>query len=79
MPIFLAVAGTPFLESQVRIQHESCHRVMTTGPYRVVRHPMSSRLLLLPGSGRRLGQGLSKDVLEGKKGVALTVWTGPLP
>ena len=56
VPIYLAVAGNPFLESQVRIQRELGHQVMTTGPYGVVRHPMYAGLLLmLPGGGLILG------------------------
>ena len=30
----------PFLERTVRIQEERAHHVITTGPYRLVRHPM---------------------------------------
>ena len=46
MYIFLAFLGTwititnPFFEPTVRIQKEREHKVITTGPYRIVRHPM---------------------------------------
>lgn len=30
----------PYAETSVRIQHERGHTVITTGPYRIVRHPM---------------------------------------
>ncbi|HTQ54799.1 MAG TPA: methyltransferase [Bryobacteraceae bacterium] len=40
----------------VRVQTELGHRVIATGPYRVVRHPMYSGLmLLLPGAALVLG------------------------
>ena len=56
VPIIGSVAMNPFLETQVRIQDESGHQVMTSGPYRVVRHPMYAGLmLLLPGAGLVLG------------------------
>jgi protein-S-isoprenylcysteine O-methyltransferase Ste14 len=32
----------PYAETSVRIQHDRGHAVVTTGPYRVVRHPMLS-------------------------------------
>jgi protein-S-isoprenylcysteine O-methyltransferase Ste14 len=56
VPVYLAIAENPFLERQVRIQTELDHRVITTGPYSVVRHPMYSGLmLLLPGCALVLG------------------------
>lgn len=40
IPIAGAMATNPFLEATVRIQTDRGHKVITTGPYRVVRHPM---------------------------------------
>ena len=58
VPIYLAIAENPFLERQVRVQTELGHHVITTGPYRVVRHPMYAGLmLLLPGCALVLGSG----------------------
>jgi len=34
-----AMIENPYFETTVRIQEERSHRVITTGPYRVVRHP----------------------------------------
>jgi protein-S-isoprenylcysteine O-methyltransferase Ste14 len=56
VPIYLAIIENPFVERQVRIQTELDHHVITTGPYRVVRHPMySGFMLLLPGCALILG------------------------
>jgi len=60
VPIYLALAENPFLERHVRVQTELGHYVITTGPYRVVRHPMySGVMLLLPGYALVLGSAWS--------------------
>lgn len=42
-----AMIVNPYLAPEVRIQTERGHRVITTGPYAIVRHPMYVGLILL--------------------------------
>jgi protein-S-isoprenylcysteine O-methyltransferase Ste14 len=44
---FATFRENPFLSGVVRIQGERGHSVISTGPYRVVRHPMYAAALLL--------------------------------
>ncbi len=46
VPVGLAMATNPFIERTVRIQHELGHVPVTSGPYRVVRHPMYAGVLI---------------------------------
>ena len=46
VPPAWAMTANPFLENQVRIQTDRGHRVITTGPYRLVRHPMYVGVIL---------------------------------
>jgi protein-S-isoprenylcysteine O-methyltransferase Ste14 len=46
----------PFLAPVVKIQTERGHRVISTGPYAVVRHPLYAAVLIfLPGNALLLG------------------------
>ena len=44
------MAVNPYLEKTVRIQAERAHRVIVTGPYAWVRHPMYAAVILLLAS-----------------------------
>lgn len=44
--IFLVMKENTFLSKAVEIQEDRGHRVITNGPYRVVRHPMYSGFIL---------------------------------
>ena len=53
---YWAMATNTFLSTVVRIQDDRGHYVITTGPYRYVRHPMYSALLIMwPGIALALG------------------------
>jgi len=45
--IFWVLRENPFLSRVVEVQTERSHRVITTGPYRYVRHPMYTGVLVL--------------------------------
>jgi protein-S-isoprenylcysteine O-methyltransferase Ste14 len=56
----------PFLTAVVRIQTERGHRVVSTGPYAIVRHPLyASMLIYLPATALLLGSwaGLAGSVV----------------
>ena len=42
-----AMIVNPYVAPEVRIQTERGHRVITTGPYAIVRHPMYVGLILV--------------------------------
>lgn len=53
---YWAMAENNHFETTVRIQHERNHRVVTTGPYRIVRHPGYAGLIMANfGSTMMLG------------------------
>jgi len=56
IPIAGAMATNPHLETTVRIQEDRGHKVITSGPYRVVRHPMyAGAILQFAGAPLALG------------------------
>lgn len=53
---YWAMASNPFLATVVRYQDDRGHYVATTGPYRYVRHPMYSSILIMwPATALELG------------------------
>jgi protein-S-isoprenylcysteine O-methyltransferase Ste14 len=44
--VYWAMAVNPHFETTVRIQHDRAHRVVSRGPYRVIRHPGYAGLIL---------------------------------
>jgi protein-S-isoprenylcysteine O-methyltransferase Ste14 len=53
---YWAMANNPFLSTVVRIQDDRGHYVVTSGPYRCVRHPMYAAIFLMwPGVALELG------------------------
>jgi protein-S-isoprenylcysteine O-methyltransferase Ste14 len=53
---YWAMATNPFLSTIVRIQDDRGHYVVTSGPYRYVRHPMYAMMFLMwPGIALELG------------------------
>lgn len=47
IPVLGALLCNPHLESTVRIQEDRGHKVATTGPYRFVRHPMYTGIIVM--------------------------------
>jgi len=47
IPVLWSFVSNPHLETTVRIQTDRDHRVISTGPYRYVRHPMYLGLILM--------------------------------
>ena len=53
---YWAMAANPFLSTVVRIQADRGHYVVTSGPYRYVRHPMYAMMFFMwPGTALTLG------------------------
>lgn len=50
VPVAWAMATNPHLETSVRIQEDRGHKVISTGPYKYVRHPMYLGIIFMIGS-----------------------------
>lgn len=62
----------PFFSPVVRIQHERRHRLITAGPYRVVRHPgYVATIAMLIGSGLAMGSWLAMALVVAMLGLIL--------
>src|SRR5215212_8872365 len=75
--MFLTFRENAYLALVVKVQEERGHSVVSTGPYRYVRHPMyASMFLFFPGSALLLGSrwGLLLCVVL----LGLLVWRIPL-
>ncbi len=71
--VIWAMIANPFAESTVRIQPEYGHRVITKGPYRVIRHPMyAGSIPMHVGTGLILGSGWA--VVIAAVLAAMIVW-----
>lgn len=68
-----AMRVNPFFSSVARLQPDRGQRVVTTGPYRVARHPAYAMALLgVPATGLALGSWLAAAV--GVLAIPLLVW-----
>ena len=74
--IFLTFKENPYLSPVVRLQAEREHMVISTGPYRYVRHPMYAGIIvfvvgtsLLLGSGLGIPAGLIFGLLLARRAV----------
>ncbi len=47
IPVTWAMATNRYLETTVRIQNDKGHRVVSSGPYRYIRHPMYAGAILM--------------------------------
>lgn len=70
--VFHAMLSNRFFSSVVRIQTDRGHRVVDTGPYRIVRHPgYAGMILMAPFSGLALGSWISVAVALVYSGLVL--------
>jgi protein-S-isoprenylcysteine O-methyltransferase Ste14 len=68
--LFVTFRENSYLSPVVRLQEERGQRVISTGPYRIVRHPMYSAILVfMVGTSLLLGSGYG--ILVGLLGVGL--------